>query len=114
MATPSGDVLMQAGSLDKRITIERKEVSRDTYGAEVIAWVPVLFAWAQVTPISGREFVEGRQLDEEVTTRIRMRYRQGVTPAMRVTLTGHIYDIVYVQDTNLENRELVLTCREML
>lgn len=105
---------MQAGKLDKRITIEQKKVTRDTFGAEVIAWVPVVNTWAQVQPVSGREYVEGRQLDEEVTVRVRMRYQSGITPAMRATLTGHIYDIVYVQDTNLDGRELVLSCRELL
>jgi SPP1 family predicted phage head-tail adaptor len=105
---------MQAGKLDQRISIEQKSVTRDAFGAEVITWVNVVNTWAEISPISGREYLMGKQVQEDASVRVRTRYTPGVKPAMRVTLTGHIYDIVYVQETDLAQKELVLMCRELI
>jgi SPP1 family predicted phage head-tail adaptor len=105
---------MQAGKLDRFITIEQKSVVKDTFGAEVVTWTPVINTWAEVRPISGREFLQAKQVQEEVTVQVRLRYTPGIKPAMRVTVQGHIYDIVYVQESNLAGVELVLMCRELV
>lgn len=47
----------------------------------------------------------------EVTTRIRMRYRPGITSADRVIHEGTTYGITSVIDYKSANRELVLMCK---
>jgi len=109
---------MQAGKLDRRITIVRRptpeERGRDSFGAEIEDWVVVCQAWANVRPVSGREFLQGHQQGQEVMNTVRIRYRKGITPSMRVRLDVKDYDIVYVQDVDTGHRELVMTCRELL
>ena len=80
---------MKAGRLNRRVTIQQKSVARDALGAEVITWVDVATVWAEVSPYSGREFVALRQAQDEITTRITIRYRPGITPAMRVVQALH-------------------------
>ena len=87
---------MEAGRLNRRITIEQKSVTRDSYGGESITWATVATVWAAVLPIRGQEYVSIRQAGAELTTRFLIRYREGVTPAMRIVYDGAHYDIVEV------------------
>jgi len=105
---------MNAGELRRRVTIQAKVASRDTFGAETVSWAPIATVWAAVEPMLGREFVEARQLTAELTTRIRVRYRSGITPLMRVVHGSETYEVVSVQHVRSERRELVLMCREIL
>ena len=105
---------MKAGKLRHRVTIKQKSVSRDSYGAEDITWQVVATVWAAVEPLQGREFIDGKQLQAERTTRIRIRYRSGVAPEMRVVFGSHVYDVQSVIEPETRNRELVLMCKEAL
>lgn len=106
---------MEAGSLRRRVTIQQRVAAvQDSYGAEAVCWADVATVWAAVEPILGREFVEARQLTAELTTRIRIRYRAGITPAMRVLHGSEVYEVVSVQHVRSENREIVLMCRQIL
>lgn len=101
------------GDLRHRVTIEEKTITRDTYGGEEITWSTVATCWAAVEPLQGREFLEGRRLEAEVSTRIRIRYRSGVVPGMRITWGDHVYDIEAVIEHESKRRELRLMCREL-
>ena len=84
---------MRAGKLRQRVTIQDKSVSQNTYGEEVITYVDWATVWAAVEPLRGREFLEGRQITAEVSTRIRIRYRSGISPEMRVKFGSKVYDV---------------------
>jgi SPP1 family predicted phage head-tail adaptor len=105
---------MQAGRLDQRVTIKQKVAVQDTFGGETVTWSDVCSVWAQVSPISGREYLQGKQLQEEQMVRIRIRHRAGVVPAMRVHLGSRTFDIIDVQNIDTANKETVLMCRELL
>lgn len=102
---------MNAGRLNRRITIQSKTVTRDAYGGESISWTDVATVWAAVLPIRGREYVAIREAGAELTTRFVIRYRQGVTPAMRVVHGSANYDIEQVIDTDDGHRFLELMAR---
>lgn len=103
---------MRIGELRHRVRVESKTVTRDGFGGEVETWAAVFTAWAAVEPLQGREFHEGRRAEAEVSTRIRMRYRSGVLPGMRVVWGDHTYDIEAAVEHKSERRELRLMCRE--
>ena len=102
---------MKAGQLNQRVTIERLTETVDKYGDSTSEWVTLATVWAAVEPLVGREYMAALQVQASVTTRIRMRYRPGVTPADRVTHEGHTYGIESVIDVRSQRRELVLMCR---
>jgi SPP1 family predicted phage head-tail adaptor len=104
---------MQAGRLRRRVTIQKKTVTRNSYGEEMIVWVDVATVWAAVEPLSGREFIEGRQVVADVSTRIRIRHRPGIRPEMRVTWGERVYTIQAVLDHLDRSRELHLMCTEV-
>lgn len=106
---------MKAGDLRERVTIQDKTVTQDGYGAEVITWTEVGTYWAAVEPLAGREFLEGRQLVAEVTTRIRIRYQGSdvdIRPEMRAVYRSRYFEIVAVIHIKERKRELLLMCTE--
>ena len=105
---------MEAGVLRKRITIQKKSVTKNSYGEEVITWVTHCQAWAQMEPLSGREFLEARQIQAEGMVRFTLRYQDGIVPEMRVlfgTRTFNIQSAIHVEE---RRREIQLMCVEQL
>lgn len=105
---------MRAGTLRHRITLERRTDATGTAGGVKAVWDPVPFAvaWAEVTPLQGRELEAARGMQSEATHRVRLRYLAGVTPKLRVNFGGRLMDIEDVVDVGERHRELVLRCIE--
>lgn len=83
---------MQAGKLRHRITLQRNVPRQDPRSGEMVSqWRDVDSVWAEVVPLSAREFVAARAAQSEVVARITIRYRADVTPAMRIIYRGGIY-----------------------
>ncbi|ART52038.1 head-tail adaptor protein [Acidovorax carolinensis] len=102
---------MRAGDLDQRVTVERLQGGFDELGQPIESWAPLFTCWAAVEPLVGREYLAAAALVAEVTARIRMRYRPGITAADRVIHDGKVYGITSVADVHSSRRELVLMCR---
>jgi SPP1 family predicted phage head-tail adaptor len=106
---------MRAGKLRHRVTIQEDQgTTQDSLGQEIEDWQDVATVWAAVEPLQGREFLEAKQLQAEVTTRIRIRYRSGIEPEMRVVWGSHTYDVVSVVELESRRQEIELMCREVL
>lgn len=105
---------MRAGKLRRRASLQRRRVTTDDYGAEIVTWAEFAAVWASVEPISGREFWTAQQAEQgEITTRIRMRYRDDVKMADRVVVGESTYDIEAVLPDE-RRTELHLMCRELV
>ena len=102
---------MNPGHLDQRVTIERLVETVDRYGDSTNEWTAQATVWAAVEPLVGREFMAALQVQSDVSTRVRMRYRPGVTAADRLVHEGRVYAIESVVDVRSARRELVLMCR---
>ena len=102
---------MRAGALDQRVTVERFTSTVDDWGTPIESWAPLFTCWAAVEPLVGREYIAAQAAQSELTTRITMRYRPGVTHDLMVTHEGRQYEIESVIDTNSKGQELVLMCR---
>ena len=105
---------MRAGELKHRVTFWDKNATQDEYGQEVVIWTEAFTAWAAIEPLLGREFLESRREEAQVSSRIRIRQRDGITPVMRATWGAHIYDIEGVLPVKTNNREIVLMVNEIL
>lgn len=108
---------MEAGRLDRRVVVQYKSVTKDSYGQEVITWVTRCTLWGEVRPLTGREFMEGRQETAEVSTRIVVRYYPGIEPEDRATVVVDgvtiVYNVLAVLHVGTGRRELQLMCREI-
>jgi SPP1 family predicted phage head-tail adaptor len=103
---------MQAGHLRHQIIIQAATTAQDAYGEPVRTWTTHATVRAAVEPLQGREYFVGQQMQSEVSTRIRIRYRTGITPLMRVLWGSRIFEIETVQEVKSNRQELHLMCRE--
>lgn len=104
---------MRAGWLRHRVEVLEKVAGRDSFGAEVTAWATVATVWASVEPLRGREYIEAKQGQVEVSHRVVMRHWLDVGPEMRLRLEGgRVLEIESVINPLERNERLELMCRE--
>jgi SPP1 family predicted phage head-tail adaptor len=82
---------MRSARLNRRVQLERIDPQLSPESAP--AWTAVDTLWAEVMPVSGREYLGADQLIGETLTRFRIRYRADVTPGMRFRFQRRFYDI---------------------
>lgn len=103
---------MQAGKLRHRVTLQEtvKEQNPKT-GAVINNWRDVATIWAEVSPLSAREFIAAQASQGEITTRITIRFRTGITRQHRILFRGGIYNVEGVLPDAKSGREyLTLPC----
>lgn len=104
---------LNAGDLDRRLTLQRRAVARNESNEEVGAWTDVAVVWGSVSRTGGGEGFgpDVRRATQQAT--ITIRWREGVEPRMRVLSDdGQAYEITDVaEDPEHGRREaLLLTC----
>lgn len=112
---------MRAGPLRHRVTIERLIPQKSATGAVLDRYEPWLERIAAaVEPVTGAERWIANQPVADITARIRVRYRDGITAKMRVihrraagspTLED-IYDIEAVVPADGRKIEMHLLCKK--
>lgn len=108
---------MRAGQMRQRITIQKLDETRGPTGGKALVWVSLCSAWVSIEPLKGSEYLSGKEVNAEITTRIRMRYRSDVTitAGMRVVYGGRQFVIDGPPiDSYTRHRELQLMCREVV
>lgn len=100
------------GAMRHRVTIEEPVRTGDEGGGAEILWTQVATVWAEVRPKTGREVFESDQLGGRVTHDVRMRFREGVTPKMRILHRGRVFDIRYVANLGEADAWLMCACEE--
>lgn len=98
--------------LDKRVTILRQTDETDSYNQPLDEYNPVCTVWAAIEPLQGREYFAAMQVNAEVTTRIRIRYRDGIDRTMIIRHGDHEFEILYVLHPEFGKKELQLICKE--
>jgi SPP1 family predicted phage head-tail adaptor len=103
---------MEAGRLDKQVTIQAFTTTPNSIGEAVKGWANVATVWAAVEPLQGREFWSQQQVQSEVTTRVRIRFRTDVTAKNRVLFGGRVLVVESVINPKERKEELQLMCSE--
>ncbi len=100
---------MDPGKLNKRITFQLQDLD-----SEDEDWKDIATTWANINPISGKEYYSAETINSDLTHKIRLRYRKGITPDMRILYNGRIFYIVSVINEFERNSILQLMCRELI
>lgn len=104
---------MQIGKLRHRIRLQKPHSRPNDYGASVAEWHDVHHVWAEVQPLSSREFFAAQQIHSEATTQIWLRYLPDIDHTMRVIFGSQTFEIVSVINYQSRNRTLLLQCKEL-
>jgi SPP1 family predicted phage head-tail adaptor len=86
---------VKPGDLPHRITLEVQpaELDRNSLGEPVDSWSAWREVWANVEEAGSRELLLAQQVNPELTHRITIRWRAGVTAEMRVNWRGRIINL---------------------
>lgn len=84
---------LDAGTLNRRVTIERRVAGQDAIGQPSTTWETVAQTWANIRHPSGLSAIKGDADTSIVKTSIRIRYRTGLDAGMRVMYGSDAYHI---------------------
>ena len=107
---------VQAGRLRHWVSFEilPAEPVLDSDGRIEEVWLPVFGGQkqpAEITPLSGRELVAAQGVHSKVSTRIKLRYREGFEARMRALHRGVVYNVeAVIADPDSGYRYVTLLC----
>lgn len=102
-----------AHRLNKRVLLQKRVPGKSAAGAPADTWQNVIttgdgMIWAGIRDLTGRQFAAAGGTQNEVQTKIEIRYRPGITAKMRVVHGADVYDIASALDQ--EGKALLLMC----
>jgi SPP1 family predicted phage head-tail adaptor len=85
---------MKIGKLRYRISLQEYSSTRDKDGFVTKDWNTVATVWADIVPVSGKEYFSQDTETSVVTYKVYIRYREDVLSSMRIVWEGHTFEIV--------------------
>lgn len=104
---------MKAGKLNNRIEILQRVKRQDESGAVVFRWEVCRRLWADVRHVSGVETMRHDVLNASRRASMRVRYKAGITPDMRVRCAAGLYAIKAVLPDMQQRAFLDLVCESL-
>jgi SPP1 family predicted phage head-tail adaptor len=97
---------MQAGKLSHSVQIQSLVSAQDA-GTGIIteSWDTFATVWAEVRPLSAREFIAAAASQSKVTATVKIRYLADIKPSMRVVDGADIYQVEGVLPDPKSGRE---------
>lgn len=85
---------MDPGKLRHWIEIQERVTAQDPdTGVLTETWPTFAEVFAQVEPLSARDFIAAAAQQSKVTARVTIRFLEGVKPSMRIIHGSHTYQI---------------------
>lgn len=95
-----------AGKLNHKVQLQQKVETQDaTTGEIIVTWTTIAEPWAEVVPLSAREFIAAQSEQSEVGGRIVIRYRANIDASMRILHRGMAYNILGVMSDPVSGLE---------
>ena len=103
---------MKIGRMRYRITIQFPADTVDDYGNAIEDWQDLATVWADIVPVSGREYLTASQATSETTFKIYIRYIPNVNAKMRIIHNDITFEILAVLGDRRSGM-LTLMCKEV-
>ncbi len=103
-----------ASSLRHRVTLQQEIRTTDGAGGYARSWQDVADLWAEISSVNlksyGQEKFFAGKIQAEITHKIIIRYRAGITTDMRLLFGSSIFNIrsIFNRDENNEILELLV------
>jgi SPP1 family predicted phage head-tail adaptor len=89
---------MDAGLLDRRVTIQRRVESQNEFGEAEVTYVDEVIVWAEVVPLAGRELFVAEQVFPEAQLKINIRWRPDLTERHRILYDNQAWVILHLAE----------------
>ena len=103
---------MRAGTLRHKIIFQQLTVANDTWGHSTETWTDQVTAYASIWSLRGVERMEAMKLDNEITHKIRVRYKSGLHPKMRIKFGARYFNILSIINPDERNIYLEIMATE--
>lgn len=103
---------MKIGGMRYRVELQRNFSKKDDEGFTQNIWQTEHTVWADIVPVSGREFLQSGTETAEVAFKIYIRYLDGIDADMRVKCGENIYLLTAVLG-NKRKGMLTLMAKEL-
>jgi SPP1 family predicted phage head-tail adaptor len=108
---------MRAGKLRRKVDIEQATNTANGLGEPVPSWAAIATnVPAEILPLNGRERIVAQQVNNQLNTRVTMRYYNGLKTGMRLKYVDKVgtryFQIQSFINTDERNREMVVDCIE--
>ena len=101
------------GARARRFVLELPQERPDGFGGVIRSYASGPQVWGAMEMLSGNERVRADRPEQALTHRITLRYREGVTGAMRLTLGLRRFAIRATSDPDGSRRDLVCLVEEV-
>lgn len=105
--------MLQAGSLNSRIVILRRDKVRSPGGQLLEDWVEHAQTWANVAKLSGLGAIKADSDVSIVKASFRVRFRRDLAASMRLVHDGALYDIKAVLPDHTRREYVDLVCQSI-
>lgn len=106
--------MIAAGKLRHVVTLKRKTQTADGLGGFADSWATLATARAELWTVGGSERQMAAQNHAVLTHRCRIRSYAGLTTADIVVLGSRSFNILFINDVEFRNREMVLDLEEIV
>ena len=103
---------MKIGKMRYRVTIQYPSDGVDDYGNAIDSWENLTTVWADIQPVSGREYLTASQATSETQFKIYIRYIPNVNAKMRVIHNEQTFEILAVLGDKRSGM-LTIMCKEV-
>ena len=100
---------MRAGLLRHTVSIQEQTDTADGMGGFTTSWADISGMStipAAIWPLSAKENLDSAKLELQITHKIRIRYRSGITSKNRIKFGTRIFNIISL--TNFDERDINL------
>ena len=105
---------MQSGRLRHRVIIQIPARTKNAFDEWTESWQTWATVWASIEPLRGKRYFDAKQANSEVEGIIRIRYRDGILPTMRVMYGSRIFRIISIIHPKEQRQELNIFYKESL
>jgi SPP1 family predicted phage head-tail adaptor len=98
------------GARNRRVLVEQRSTTRDSSKQAIDGWELIRETYASIDTLTGGEALRAQAIVSSASVEIEMRYRPGITAAMRVRYGNQTFDIGAVIDVGMRHETLRLIC----
>jgi len=103
-------MMLPAGKMWTRVTIQQPSPTANEVGEPVLTWSTFATVWADVQPLSARETERYAEAIGFMSHKVRIRYLNGLTSAMRIVYRNRVLEIGQITEHDrLDYQEIIST-----
>lgn len=101
--------MIRAGNLRHRIDIQESTDVPDGMGGSTLTWASVSGMGsvpAAIWPVSSKEILDAMKQELQITHKIRIRYRAGLTSKNRIVFGSRVFNIISIINADEKGRQI--------